>query len=36
VLIAGGRRWNTPRTDEGEDMDRSSPSVSAILFVSTA
>jgi len=31
-LIADGRRLNTPRTDEGEPMDASSPAVSAIVF----
>jgi exopolysaccharide biosynthesis protein len=32
VIVAGGRRLNTPRTDEGEDMPASSPSVTAIAF----
>ena len=32
VLVAVGRRLNTPRTDEGEDMASSSPSVSAIVL----
>lgn len=32
VVIDGGRRLNAPRTDEGEDMERSSPSVSAITL----
>jgi hypothetical protein len=32
VIVAGGRRLNTPRTDEGEDMELSSPSVTAIVF----
>ena len=32
VLVADGRRVNTPRTDEGEDMEASSPTVSAIRF----
>jgi exopolysaccharide biosynthesis protein len=32
VVIADGRRLNTPRTDEGEDMDVSSPSVSAFVI----
>jgi hypothetical protein len=32
ALIADGRRLNTPRTDEGEPMDASSPAVSAIVF----
>jgi len=32
VVIAGGRRLNTFRTDDGEDMDVSSPSVTAILL----
>lgn len=31
VAISDGRRRNTPRTDEGEDMEASSPSVSAIV-----
>lgn len=33
VVVAGGRRINTPRTDQGEDMEASSPSVSAIRLV---
>jgi hypothetical protein len=32
VVVSGGRRLNTPRTDEGEDMELSSPSVTAIVF----
>jgi hypothetical protein len=32
VLVAGGRRLNTPRTDAGEDMPAASPSVTAIAF----
>jgi hypothetical protein len=32
VIVAGTRRLNTPRTDEGEDMPASSPSVTAIAF----
>ena len=31
VIIAGGRRLNTPRTDEGDDMETSSPSATAIV-----
>jgi hypothetical protein len=31
VVIAGGRRINTPRTNEGEAMTASSPSVTAIV-----
>jgi Phosphodiester glycosidase len=29
VIIVGDRRLNTPRTDDGEDMETSSPSASA-------
>ena len=32
TVIAGGRRLNTPREDDGEDMEVSSPSVTAIVF----
>ena len=32
VVISGGRRVNTPRLDEGEDMEPSSPAVSAIVL----
>jgi hypothetical protein len=32
VIIAGGRRLNRPRTDQGEDMEVSSPSVTAIVL----
>ena len=32
VVIAAGRRLNTPRTDDGEDMEASSPSVTAIVL----
>ena len=32
VLISGGRRLNVPRDDEGEELERSSPSVTAIVF----
>ena len=32
VVIADGRRLNTPRTDDGEDMEVSSPSVTAIVL----
>jgi hypothetical protein len=32
VVICGGRRVNTPRDDEGNDMEPSSPSVTAIVF----
>jgi exopolysaccharide biosynthesis protein len=32
VVISGGRRVNTPRSDEGEDMEPSSPAVSAIVL----
>ena len=32
VIIAGGRRLNTPRTDEGEDMEASSPSTTAFVL----
>ncbi len=32
VVIDDGLRLNTPRTDQGEDMERSSPSVSAITL----
>jgi len=31
VVIAGGRRLNIPRTDEGEPMEVSSPSVTAVV-----
>ena len=32
IVIAGGRRLNTPRDDEGEEMEASSASVTAIVF----
>ena len=32
TVIAGGRRLNTPRDDDGEDMDVSAPSVTAIVL----
>jgi len=32
VIVAAGRRLNTPRTDDGEDMAASSPSVTAIAL----
>ena len=32
VLVSGGRRLNTPRSEEGEEMDRSSPSVTAFVI----
>jgi hypothetical protein len=32
VIVCGGRRVNTPRDDEGNAMERSSPSVTAIVF----
>jgi Phosphodiester glycosidase len=32
VVIADGRRRNTPRTDDGEDMSASSPSVTGIVL----
>jgi hypothetical protein len=36
VVVAGGRRLNRPRTDAGEDMEASSPAVTAILFEEAA
>ncbi len=32
VIVAAGRRLNTPRTDKGEDMEASSPSATAIVL----
>jgi hypothetical protein len=32
VIVNGGRRGNTPREDDGEEMNPSSASVSAIAF----
>jgi hypothetical protein len=32
AIVADGRRVNTPRSDDGEAMERSSPSISAIRF----
>jgi hypothetical protein len=32
VLVAGGRRINTPRDDEGNDLEASSPSVTALVI----
>lgn len=32
MSIVGGRRLNTPRTYDGEDMETSSPSASAIVL----
>jgi hypothetical protein len=32
VIITGGRRPSTPRSDDGEDMETASPSVTAIVL----
>ena len=32
AVVAGGERLNTPRSDEGEDLDDSSLSVTAFRF----
>jgi len=32
VVVVDGQRVNTPRDDEGEDMETASPSVTAILL----
>jgi hypothetical protein len=36
VVIAGGQRLNTPRADDGEAMQASSPSVSAVVLEARA
>jgi hypothetical protein len=36
VIVSGGRRLNTPRDDDGNDLDRSSPSVTAIVITAAS